>query len=77
LKCIHCHTELPDHARFCLQCGAPQPEGQGAVGADTQPMIDLEGNVSKQLTEAFFRLMRQKVEEEQPGAAVAAYRELL
>jgi hypothetical protein len=68
---------LPDHARFCLQCGAPQPEGQGAVGADTQPMIDLEGNVSKQLTEAFFRLMRQKVEEEQPGAAVEAYRELL
>jgi hypothetical protein len=77
LKCINCHTELPDHARFCHQCGAPQPEGQAAVEADTQPMIDLNGNVSKQLTEAFFRLMRQKVEEEQPGTEVEAYRELL
>ena len=77
MKCINCHTELPDHARFCLQCGAPQPEGQAAMEADAQPMVDLNGNVSKQLTEAFFRLMRQKVEEEQPGVAVEAYRELL
>src|SRR2546422_5082118 len=25
IVCKQCGTELPDHARFCLQCGSPVP----------------------------------------------------
>ena len=37
-NCPQCHTQLPDDARFCLNCGAPQEgglqtrvEGSGAI----------------------------------------------
>ena len=28
MKCINCGCELPEGARFCGNCGAPQPEHQ-------------------------------------------------
>jgi hypothetical protein len=30
MNCPGCATELPEHARFCLQCGAPQRPGEPA-----------------------------------------------
>jgi len=77
LKCLNCHTELPANARFCFQCGAPQPQSQVHEASEEQPLVDLKGNVSKQLTDAFFRLLSQKITEEQPGAREEAYKELL
>lgn len=42
--CKQCGTELPDHARFCLQCGAsivpPQQEPPSTVQAGPQPELD-------------------------------------
>ncbi len=26
MKCVKCHKEIPPQSRFCLNCGAPQPE---------------------------------------------------
>ena len=28
MKCINCGCELPEGARFCGNCGTPQPEHQ-------------------------------------------------
>lgn len=77
MKCVNCHTELPPGARFCFQCGAPQPAPQSEPEGAEGPLIDLAGNITKQLTEAFFRVLRGKVAEEQPGADYQAYTELL
>ncbi len=77
MKCVNCHTELPPDARFCYQCGAPQPASQARPDEAESPLIDLKGNIAKQLTEAFFRVLRGKVAEEQPGADYQAYTELL
>jgi hypothetical protein len=35
IQCIHCGTELPDTAQFCLSCGKP-PGGEAAAAAATQ-----------------------------------------
>ena len=44
IVCKQCGTELPDHARFCLQCGnpIPPPEEQqpSPVPAGPQPELD-------------------------------------
>ena len=39
-QCKQCGTELPDHARFCLQCGAPvpTPEPQESPGPEEPPV---------------------------------------
>ncbi|MBV6652209.1 MAG: zinc ribbon domain-containing protein [Mameliella sp.] len=77
MKCVNCHTELPDNARFCFQCGAPQPQNAQNSEANEGALIDLEGNVSKQLSETFFGTLRAKIEEEQPGTSWENYQELL
>lgn len=76
MECVNCHTELPANARFCLQCGTAQQEPR-AGSEEELLLIDLKGNVSRQLTDAFFKRLSQKIAEEQPGAEESAYRELI
>src|SRR5436309_3656636 len=46
IVCKQCGTELPDHARFCLQCGAsivpPQEEPPSPVPVQTGPKPELD-----------------------------------
>jgi zinc-ribbon domain len=44
IVCKQCSTELPDHARFCLQCGSPvpPPEEQPPAPAPAGPPPQLD-----------------------------------
>src|SRR6059036_3976929 len=44
IVCKQCGTELPDHARFCLQCGSPvpPPEVQPPFPAPAGPQPELD-----------------------------------
>jgi formylglycine-generating enzyme required for sulfatase activity/predicted ATPase len=42
-RCVQCNTELPDDARFCLQCGAPQRTAPGA-----QARVEGDGAIAQQ-----------------------------
>ena len=51
-QCKQCGTELPDHARFCLQCGAPvqveepdqqeQPQPEPRADRPPPPLPELD-----------------------------------
>jgi formylglycine-generating enzyme required for sulfatase activity/predicted ATPase len=58
-RCSQCQAELPDEARFCLQCGAPQGgvasfqaqvEGSGAVAQQGARAAGERGVVTERLT---------------------------
>src|SRR2546422_8085435 len=44
IVCKQCGTELPDHARFCLQCGSPvpPPEEQPPSPVPAGPQAELD-----------------------------------
>jgi hypothetical protein len=74
--CPNCHTKLPPEARFCYYCGAPQPD-ESDGGRQRQLLVDLDGNLNKQLTDLFFRRLQRQVEEEQPGIDPKQYSEFV
>lgn len=69
-QCYQCGTMLPDTARYCLHCGAPQIQ---FVGAGDREHLDLEAALGPQLHRRFFAGLRAQVAEEQPGATVDVY----
>lgn len=78
MKCPQCQTELPPGARFCFHCGAPQPaEPKRERKPPPKPMVDLSGDVERQLVELFFQALRQRVEEEHRPEQFQAYSERL
>ncbi|HMQ47836.1 MAG TPA: zinc ribbon domain-containing protein [Saprospiraceae bacterium] len=74
--CSNCKTKLPDNARFCIHCGAPQ---NPVVGHVEEPLlrIDLDGDLELQFSELFFTALKERVELEQNPALVARYAEHL
>ena len=72
--CSKCHTQLPPEARFCFHCGQPQPDRSGSA-ANGQLLVDLDGNLQKQLSELFFKHLQDRVEEQQPKAEPRQYAE--
>ncbi len=77
MKCLNCQTELPAGARFCFNCGVPQPPPQEEKQAPPQARVDLQGNVEQQLAEQFFSALRRRVEEELQASRFQAYSERL
>lgn len=78
MKCPECQTQLPPGARFCFHCGAPQPaEPKRERKPQPKLMVDLKGDVERQLVELFFKALRRRVEEEHRGEQFQAYSERL
>ena len=50
LVCSSCGRELPDRSRFCIQCGAPQPEAEGraAVPAVAPTLVNFGNRLARQ-----------------------------
>ncbi len=42
--CFHCGTDLPDVARFCMQCGTPQ---EGTPGPTVQARVTGSGAIAQ------------------------------
>lgn len=59
--CPNCQTLLPDEARFCIQCGAPQSlYSERGVPA----LVDWDEDIAPQITARFFTSLQDKVREE-------------
>lgn len=67
--CHVCKTTLPDNARFCFNCGAPQR----MVQTSPTPRLNLRGNVEQQIEEQFFLVFRETIEEEHSPQQLEAY----
>ena len=74
-RCPRCETELPDEARFCYHCGAPQlppPPPPGLRG----PQIDWSRELVPQFNEFFLQQFRDRVQKRH-GNRIAEYQERL
>lgn len=74
-RCFRCQTLLPDDARFCINCGAPQPEWGTAAAAD--PLLDFSQELVPQLTELYFMALKQRVDREHQPEKLTDYAERL
>jgi len=60
-QCPKCQTALPEVAKFCFNCGAPQAQESTSAAAFT---LDLSGDVPQQIVAHFFKALEQRVAEE-------------
>lgn len=72
-RCHRCHKELPENARFCLNCGAEQKAA--AASASESVIIDPAKDVSRQFSEQFFVHLKQRLQEEHHPDMFQAYSE--
>jgi len=73
-KCIRCQVVLSVDARFCSNCGAPQPDLE-ATQRSSVPSIDLDLEIEPQLTEKFFLALKDRIEREHRPEQFTAYSE--
>lgn len=73
-KCIRCQVVLSVDARFCSNCGAPQPDLE-ATQRSSVPNIDLDLEIEPQLTEKFFLALKDRIEREHRPEQFTAYSE--
>lgn len=73
-KCIRCQMVLSDDARFCSNCGAPQPDWT-ASQRSTVPSIDLDSEIEPQLSEKFFLALKDRIDREHRPDQYTAYSE--
>jgi len=71
-QCPRCRTSLPEQAKFCFQCGAPQ-EAPSVKALDFQ--LDFNKDIAEQLSNRFFAELRKRVEEESLAARFQQYSE--
>ncbi|MEL6658205.1 MAG: zinc ribbon domain-containing protein [Bacteroidota bacterium] len=72
--CPQCKFQLPDHARFCLNCGAEQPVVSGALPPE---QINWSGSVAQQVYDRLLLRLRDRVAAEQDERRAAEYQERL
>jgi len=72
-RCQRCHKELPENARFCLNCGAEQKTA--AQSASEPFIIDPARDVNQQFSEQFFVHLKQRLQEEHDPGLFQAYSE--
>jgi len=73
-QCPTCQTALPDVAKFCYNCGAPQPtEATAELGYS----LDFSADVPQQIVEHFFKALEQRIAEEHDAKYHQDYLEAL
>lgn len=74
--CINCKTELPDEAKFCYNCGIPQPQ-VNEPKIEYAYHLDIEKDLAPQIVDLFFRAFQKRIEEEHRAEQHKEYVELL
>jgi len=74
-KCFKCGTPLPEKARFCFECGARQQLAESA--APPPDALNFSHDLTGQLTERFFKALRQRIQEEHQSQDFQTYSERL
>lgn len=72
-RCHRCHNELPENARFCLNCGAEQKTA--AASAPDPVIIDPKKDVPQQFSEQFFTHLKYRLQQESDPDMFQAYSE--
>ena len=73
---INCKTELPIEAKFCYNCGVPQPE-ISEPKIDYAYHLDIEKDLAPQIVDLFFKAFQKRIEEEHQAVQHKEYVELL
>ncbi|NRB63099.1 MAG: zinc ribbon domain-containing protein [Saprospiraceae bacterium] len=73
-KCHQCHNELPQNARFCLNCGAEQ-NMETAAPDPAYITVPSDKSVTRQFTEQFFLALKKRVQQEHQPDLFQAYSE--
>lgn len=73
-RCPNCRTQLPDEARFCLECGTPQVL---APKPGPSLKINWDRDLAPQITALFFAALRERVREEHQSDQYALFSERL
>ncbi|MEL6718509.1 MAG: zinc ribbon domain-containing protein [Bacteroidota bacterium] len=72
--CINCRTELPDEAKFCYNCGVPQPQ---ISEPKSEYELDLQQALAPQIVDLFFKAFQNRIAEEHQAEQHKEYVELL
>ncbi|MEM8527838.1 MAG: zinc ribbon domain-containing protein [Bacteroidota bacterium] len=75
--CTNCQTELPDEAKFCYNCGVPQPQINIAPTSEYEYDLDLSKELSPQIVDLFFKAFQDRITEEHRAEQHKEYVELL
>jgi len=74
--CTNCQTELPDEAKFCYNCGVPQPQ-ISEPKSEYEYNLELEKELAPQIIDLFFKAFQKRIEEEHRAEQHKEYVELL
>lgn len=78
ISCQNCRTQLPLGAKFCFSCGAKQTSTFTQTSpTELQYELDIEGNVTEQITELFLQALHTRLSEEHQPHRYPAYMEEL